>query len=145
MKTDKYAVFCVNSFLKRMFLQALAERFGCAFSAKGVVGKRVWVHNNVDYYMKDGFEKYLYITFPNDNEPWCFTHSPGPYDSGYTVLRLDKAEDCKTIEQILKDLEAPIVMVGEYLVSNVNKDGFSVGCQSVTWEEYDIIGKLRPK
>ena len=35
--------------------------------------------------------------------------------------------------------------IGRYEVSSINATGFHVGCQKVTWKEYDAIGKLRPK
>ena len=39
----------------------------------------------------------------------------------------------------------PPIKIGTYEVKNIDKEGFNVGCQRVSWETFDKIGAKRPK
>lgn len=56
----------------------------------------------------------------------------------YTAISIDD------YLSLLED-ENRLFNIGQFAVTAFDAKGFKVGCQQVTWEEYDKIGKSRPK
>ena len=57
---------------------------------------------------------------------------------GYTVISTD--EFFANIGKYL----FPTIRIEEYRITDITSKGFKVGCQFVSWEQYEAIGKLRP-
>jgi hypothetical protein len=49
-----------------------------------------------------------------------------------------------SVDEYFKRYDKPI-KIGEHEVKNFTDKGFEVGCQKVSWAEYDEIGKRRPE
>ncbi len=59
-------------------------------------------------------------------------------EEGYELISVD--EDFRRYGKDLEPLKS-----GTYAVTAIDSTGFKVGCQAVTWVQYDEIGKRRPK
>ena len=60
-------------------------------------------------------------------------------DYGFTIISPDEF-----FSNMDKYLEQPM-MIGSYSVTDITADGFKVGCQLVTWKQYEEIGRRRPE
>lgn len=71
-------------------------------------------------------------------------HSSIGWFAAHDYLIISADEYFKNHEKYCLEPVEPLKVAG-YEVRDIDKYGFRVGSQFVNWEQYDAIGKLRPK